>query len=93
MEQSTAYREIKVTNHGLVTARDFRWEVEQSPQYEIIPLFEIAGDILPGETVIAPVLIVDKDFRNDPREVSRWQSAGMHRAGAWCGLAPPVWAG
>ncbi|MBL9118728.1 MAG: hypothetical protein JNL80_02295 [Phycisphaerae bacterium] len=62
MTQPAEYREINVTNHGLVTAREFRWEASATERYEIIPLFDEIGDIPAGQTITAPVLMVDHQF-------------------------------
>ncbi|MDI9404880.1 MAG: CARDB domain-containing protein, partial [Limnohabitans sp.] len=57
MTQPFEYRELRVTNHGLIAAEDLRFTVQNTAYYEIIPLASAFGRILPGETKIIPVLL------------------------------------
>jgi hypothetical protein len=39
-----------------------KFNYQQSPRYELVPLYENLGDIGPGQTVTVPVLLVDRQF-------------------------------
>ena len=58
MRQEVEYRELRFTNHGLITARDVELVAQSAERYDIIPLATEIGDILPGRTAIVPVLMV-----------------------------------
>ena len=62
LDGEVSYREFTITNHGLVTADDTLWEIESTDRYEIIPLAPIVGDLLPGQSVVAPFLVIDNQF-------------------------------
>ncbi|MEY3143914.1 MAG: hypothetical protein RLY21_2407 [Planctomycetota bacterium] len=59
MQSPTEYREVRIKNHGLVTALDVEWAWSNTARYEIVPLYSSMGDLLPGETKILPILLVD----------------------------------
>ena len=66
MRQEVEYRELRFTNHGLITARDVEMFAQSAERYDIIPLTTEIGDILPGRTAIVPVLMVIRP--DDPVE-------------------------
>ncbi|MFM7259247.1 MAG: CARDB domain-containing protein [bacterium] len=57
MTQPFEYRELRVTNHGLIAAQNLRIDVMNTPYYQVIPLSTAFGAILPGETKLIPVLL------------------------------------
>ncbi|MBI1304961.1 MAG: hypothetical protein GC172_14430, partial [Phycisphaera sp.] len=62
LDGEVSYREFTITNHGLVAADNTLWEIESTDRYEIIPLAPIVGDLLPGQSVVAPFLVIDNQF-------------------------------
>ena len=62
LDGEVSYREFTITNHGLVAADNTLWEIENTDRYEIIPLSPIVGDLLPGQSVSAPFLVIDHQF-------------------------------
>ena len=62
LDGEVSYREFTITNHGLVAADNTLWEVENTDRYEIIPLAPVVGDLLPGQSVSAPFLVIDNQF-------------------------------
>ena len=62
LDGAVSYREFTITNHGLVTADNTLWEIENTDRYEIIPLAPVVGDLLPGQSVVASFLVIDNQF-------------------------------
>ncbi len=62
LDGEVSYREFTITNHGLIAADNTMWEIENTDRYEIIPLAPIVGDLLPGQSVVAPFLVIDNQF-------------------------------
>lgn len=62
MTQPSEYVELTVTNHGLIAAQDFRWRIQNTERFEIVPLAGSIGDIPPGASISAPFLLIDHAF-------------------------------
>tara|TARA_R110000744_G_scaffold343773_2_gene449001 strand:+ start:18044 stop:29209 length:11166 start_codon:yes stop_codon:yes gene_type:complete len=52
--------EFTVTNHGLITAENFRFVVQEHSRFDIIPLIEDFGDIPGQSSFTVPVLVIDR---------------------------------
>jgi hypothetical protein len=79
MEQESEYREVAITNHGLIAARDFHLTAQSSQRYELIPLEEEIGDILPGETKTVSLLLIDHGFGLGSGGGFRWRLGRRQR--------------
>ena len=62
LDGEVSYREFTITNHGLVGADNAEWGVENTDRYDIIPLSPTMGDLLPGQSIVAPFLVIDREF-------------------------------
>ncbi len=62
MTAPTQAVEVRLTNHGLITASNVRWGVSNTERLQIIPLNSNLGDIPPGATITTSVLLVDQEF-------------------------------
>ena len=65
MTQEYEYRELRVTNHGLIAAEDMRMLVDNREDQEITVLDPELGRLLPGETRVVPILLRDRKLGGD----------------------------
>ncbi len=65
MTQEYEYRELRVTNHGLVAADNMRFLVQNTSDQEVSVLNPELGRLLPGETRVVPVLLRNQRLGGD----------------------------
>lgn len=66
LDGPVSYREFTIRNHGLISAANTRWEIDNTSRYEIIPLSPFVGELLPGQAVVSSFLVLDNQFSSNP---------------------------